>query len=202
MQKENKLKEIIFTIPRRVLSGICGCHYETADFRQKPSEERNKLGFTLIELLVVVLIIGILAAVAVPQYQLAVDKAKTKGIFPMIRHIRDAEMVYKLANGFYTTNFDDLSIDLPVLAKSSDGGQIRVSGTSWAKGISFSLSCSGTYCHVFARPLGRGEDKPEVYWAFSSDWWLCYPKGTTRGKRLCKGLGCSDTSGLYCSFKP
>ena len=47
-------------------------------------------GFTLIELLVVVLIIGILAAVAVPQYQLAVDKSKFASNMPLLDSLESA----------------------------------------------------------------------------------------------------------------
>ena len=74
---------------------------------------KNKQAFTLIELLVVVLIIGILAAVALPQYQKAVYKARyTQGI-TWVESIWQAEQRYFLANGNYTDDVEELDIDVP-----------------------------------------------------------------------------------------
>ncbi len=74
---------------------------------------QKSLGFTLIELLVVVLIIGILAGVAVPQYRKAVAKARTVRILPLLRALADAEERFYMANGYYVTAIEDIeSLDV------------------------------------------------------------------------------------------
>ena len=82
---------------------------------------KNNQAFTLIELLVVVLIIGILASVALPQYQKAVDKSRFSNLMAITKALADANEVYYLANGSYTTSFDDLAIGIP--ATSIAGNQ-------------------------------------------------------------------------------
>ena len=79
--------------------------------------------FTLIELLVVVLIIGILAAVAVPQYQKAVEKAIMAEAVTNVRAIAKAHQLYHMATNDYVADgdFDPLALTLSGVTQVTQG---------------------------------------------------------------------------------
>ncbi len=70
------------------------------------------MGFTLIELLVVVLIIGILAAVALPQYQKAVLKARAVEMVSILNSGQKAMDAWMLANGYQEASASAFDIQI------------------------------------------------------------------------------------------
>jgi prepilin-type N-terminal cleavage/methylation domain-containing protein len=78
-----------------------------------------KKGFTLIELLVVVLIIGILASIAIPQYFKVVEKARVAEAMSLIASVKSAEERYLARGGTYTSDFTKLDISYPGMSATN-----------------------------------------------------------------------------------
>ena len=87
---------------------------------------KNK-AFTLIELLVVILIIGILAAIAFPQYKKVVFKSKFKELKVHLHEIKNAEERLLAETGSYTSNRNNLDIEFPLSKNLSSAHIIQTS---------------------------------------------------------------------------
>lgn len=154
---------------------------------------RKQTGFTLIELLVVVLIIGILAAVALPQYQLAVARSRFAAIQPLLADIKAAEEVYYLANGAYTATENGLDLSFsPDLQKRSNGMltkdfSINLLGDNPGSHFVDVIYCPGGETREVC--LTQREYKYWVWFANSNKPNVRQCEGYTKlGKRFCKRL--------------
>jgi len=72
----------------------------------------NKKGFTLVEVLIVVIIIGILAAIGIPQFTATIEKAKGGEARAGLGYIQTGEKIYFAENEKYTTTLADLDVTL------------------------------------------------------------------------------------------
>lgn len=77
------------------------------------AKKRNNEGFTLIELLVVIIIIGILAAIALPSFLNQASKAKQSEAKNTISSVNSAQTAYRTENGSFASSMSQLGLGLP-----------------------------------------------------------------------------------------
>ena len=113
--------------------------------------------FTLIELLVVVLIIGILAAVALPQYTKAVEKAKATQALTLLKSAYQAAAAYYMANGTYPETFDDMGFEVPWTGttKWAESGGVKDTKSNGEWSLQLNHTTGGSLALYMGRISGK-----------------------------------------------